>query len=82
MAFKGCFSKHSWIFGDVSKIGYVRLFKIKVFWDKSYDVTSSVCEVTEKVLSRDSNYIADVVMWPKFGNSSISMREVIITSIL
>ena len=27
-------------------------------------------------------YIVDVVMWPKFGNSSISMREVTITTIL
>ena len=30
----------------------------------------------------ESNYIVDVVMWPKFGNHSISMREVIISSIL
>ena len=29
-----------------------------------------------------SNYIPDIVMSPKFGNSSISMREVIITTIL
>ena len=35
-----------------------------------------------KILSGDSNYIVEVIMWPKFGNSSISMREVIITSIL
>ena len=35
--------------------------------------------VTSKVLSRDSNYIVDVVMWLKFGNCSISMREVIVT---
>ena len=38
--------------------------------------------VTNKILSRDSNYFVDVVMWPKFGNSSFFMREVIITSIL
>ena len=32
---------------------------------------------------RDSNYIVDVVMWPKFGgNPSISIREIIINSIL
>ena len=29
-----------------------------------------------KILSRDSNYIAAVVMWAKFGKSSIGMREV------
>ena len=56
--------------------------KIKVFWNKGYDVIVSVRDVTNKVLSCDSNYIVDVVMWPKFGNSCISMREVIITSIL
>ena len=38
--------------------------------------------VTNKISSRDLNYIADVFMWPKFGNSSISLREVIIISIL
>ena len=53
-----------------------------VFWNKDYDVITSVCDVTNKILSLDSNYIVDVVMWPKFGNSSISMREVIITSVL
>ena len=36
-----------------------------------------VFDVTDKVLSHDSNYIVYVVMWPKFGNSSISMKEVI-----
>ena len=35
-------------------------------------------ETTYVVFSLDSNYIVDVVMWPKFGNPSISMREVII----
>ena len=56
--------------------------KIKVFWNKIYDVIIYVHDVTNKILSHDSNYIVDVVMWPKFGNSSISMREVIMTSIL
>ena len=37
--------------------------------------------LTNKILSYESSYIIDVVMWPKFGNSSISVREVI-TSIL
>ena len=51
------------------------LLKIMAFWNKVYDVTN-------KILPRDSNYIVDFVMWPKFGNCSISMREVIITSVL
>ena len=53
-----------------------------LFWNKGYDVITFVDDVTNKILSRDSNYIVDVFMWPKFGNSSISMREVITTSIL
>ena len=32
-----------------------------------------------KFFLRDSSYIVDVVIKPKFGNSSISMRDVIIT---
>ena len=55
------------------------LLKIKVFWSKSYDVITSARDVTSKVLSNDSNCIVDVVIWPKFIKSSISMREVIIT---
>ena len=58
------------------------LRKIKVFWKKGYDVIISVSDITNKTLSRDSNYFVDVVMWPKFGNSSISMKEFMITSSL
>ena len=58
------------------------LLKIAVFWNKSYDVIIPADDVTNKILSRDANYIVDVFMWPKFGNSSISMREVITTLIL
>ena len=64
------------------KMIIVGLLKTKAFINKGYDVMISSHDVTNKILSRDSNYIVDVVMWPKFGNSSISMREVIITSIL
>ena len=58
------------------------LLKINVFWNRGYDIISSIHEVTNKVLSRDSNYVVDAVTRPKFGNSSISMKEVILTSIL
>ena len=64
-----------------AKMATPGLLKIKVFWNIGYDVIIYVHDVTNKILSRDSNYIVDVVMWPKFGNTSISMREVIITSI-
>ena len=65
-----------------AKMATPGLLKIKVFWNKGYDVIISVHDVTNKILSSDSNYNVNVVMWPKFGNSSISLREVIITSVL
>ena len=58
------------------------LLKIKVFWNKDYDVTISVDDITNKFLWHNSNCIVDVFMKPKFGNSSISAREVITISIL
>ena len=64
-----------------AKMATPGLLKITVFWNKGYDVIISVDDVTNKILSRDSNYIVDVFMWPKFDNCSISMREVITTSI-
>ena len=65
-----------------TKLATLGFLKIKVFWNKGDDVMISVHDVTNKTLSRNSSYIVDVVMWPKFGNSRISMNEVIITSIL
>ena len=55
--------------------------KTMAFWSKGYDVIISVVDVSN-ILWHYSNYIVDVFMWPKFDNSSISMREVISTSIL
>ena len=65
-----------------AKIATPDLLKIKIFWNKSYDIIISVHGVTSKFLSCDYNYIVDVAMWPKFGNCNISMKKVIITSIL
>ena len=65
-----------------AKLATLSLLKLKVFWNKGYDDIISVYDVTNEILSRDSNYIVEVVMWPKFDNTSISMREVIITLIL
>ena len=65
-----------------AKMATQGLLKIKVFWNKDYYLIYSVYDVTDKILSLDSNYIVDVVMWPTFDNSSICKREVIITSIL
>ena len=58
------------------------LVKRKVFWNRGYDVIIFVHDVINKILLRDLNYIVNVVMWLKFGNFSISMREAIIISIL
>ena len=65
-----------------AKMATPDLLKMKRFWNKGYGVIISVHYVISKILSRDSIYIVDLVMWLKFGNSSMSMREVIKTSIL
>ena len=65
-----------------AKIATPALLKMKVFWNKSCYVIYFAYDVTNGILSYDSNYIMDVVSWPKFGYSSICVREVIITSIL
>ena len=65
-----------------AKMATPDLLKTTVFWEKGYEVIILAQYITSKTLSRDSNYIVDVVMWLKFGNYSISAREVIITSIL
>ena len=58
------------------------LLKIMSFWNKGYDVITPVDDATNKILFRDSNYVVEVFMWPKFGNWSISMRKSITISIL
>ena len=61
-----------------AKLATLGLLKIKVFWNEDSDVITFVQDVTNKVLSRDSNYIIDMVMLAKY---SLSMREVIMTLI-
>ena len=56
--------------------------KTKVFWKKGYDVIIFLDDIINKIFSHDSIYIADVTKWSKFGNSEISTRKVIVTSIL
>ena len=65
-----------------AKMATPGLLKITVFWNKGYDVIISVNDFINKFLWYDSSYTVDLFIWPKFGNSSISMREVITTSIL
>ena len=80
--FKNCFNEYGYNFDDVSKMATLGLLKVKVFWNEVYEVIISTHDVTSNILSRDSNYIVNIVMWPKFGNSNVSTKEVIITSIL
>ena len=65
-----------------AKMDTLDLIKIKIFRKKGYVVIISVYDDINKNLSRGSNFIVDMVMWPKFGNYRTSMREVIMTSIL
>ena len=45
-----------------AKIATLGLLKIKVFRNKGYDVIISAYDVINKNLSRDSNFIVDLVM--------------------
>ena len=65
-----------------AKLATRSLLKIQIFQNKGYDFIIPDYDPTNKISLRDSNYIVDAVMKLKFGNSSISMREVIIRSIL
>ena len=56
------------------------LLKIKAFSNKRYDIIIFVHDVINHILSWESNYIVDVVIRPEFGNSNISLREVVIIS--
>ena len=47
-----------------AKMATPGLLKTMVFWNKGYDVVIPVHDVTKKILSHNSNYIVDVVMWP------------------
>ena len=58
-----------------AKMATPDLLVIMVFWNKGYGVIIPVDDVTNKFLSRDSNYIVDVFMWPKFGNSTRSYHN-------
>ena len=65
-----------------AKLATLGLLKRKLFWSKGYDVVILVHDVISKILLRDSNYIREVVIWPKFCDSGTSIKEVIITSFL
>ena len=64
-----------------AKLATLGFLRIKIFWNEGYIVIISVHDAISKI-HFVTQILVDVVMWPKFSNSSISMREVIINSIL
>ena len=65
------------------KLATLGLLKRKVFWNKGYGIIISVHDITKK------NYHVTqiilkiwLVMWPESANSSLSMKKIIITTIL
>ena len=71
MSLQRVFNNHGYNFDDVSKIEFPGLLRIQIFQNKGYDVIIPDYDVTNKILSRESNYNVDAVMWPKFGNCSV-----------
>ena len=65
-----------------AKLATLGLLKIRLFWNEIYEVIKYAHDLTNKILSRNSNHIVNMVMWQNVGNSSISLREVIIISSL
>ena len=65
-----------------AKMATLGVLEIKVLQSKVYDVIISEDAVTNKILSRDSIFSVDIVLCLKSGDLSISLKEVIITSIL
>ena len=62
---RGYFNKHGCNHDEVSKTGYSRLsykVKIKMFWNKGYDVITFAHDIANKLLSRDSNHFVDLVI--------------------
>ena len=79
--FKGFLENVAAILMIPIKLVILGCLKIRVFWKEGYDVIVFGHVITQ-ILSRESNYIADVVRWFKFDSATISMREVIITTFL
>ena len=72
-----------WVFKDVLinmvtiwlKMATLVLLKIKVFPSKDCDIIVFVDDVINRILSRDSDYVVDVVIWPNFGYYHFNERS-------
>ena len=58
-----------------AKTAALGFLKITVFWNKGYDATIPVDDVTNRILWGGSNHIVYVFMWPAFGNSLAFLWE-------
>ena len=59
------------IFFHSKSANFDNVLKINVFWNEGYGIII-LAHDHNKILSLDSNYIVDVIIWPKFCNSIIS----------
>lgn len=67
-------------YADFDRPGLIKMkFEMKVLMSTSLFLSS---DVTNKILSHVSNYVVDVVMLPEVDNSSISVRELIIITLM
>ena len=64
-----------------ANLATISFLQIKPFWNEGFGVITFAHDLNNKILWCDSNYTVDVVLWPKFGNSSVEPREVIKTTL-
>ena len=57
------------------KMATLVLLKIKVFPSKDCDIIVFVDDVINRILSLDSDYVVDVVIWPNFGYYHFNERS-------
>ena len=67
-------------YADFDRPGLIKMkFEMKVLMSTSLFLSG---DVTNKILSHISNYVVDGVMLPEVDNSSISVRELIIITLM
>ena len=62
LIFNNFVNKNGYNFDEVSKLATPGILKLKILQNKGYKVIIPDYDVTNKILSRDSNDIVDVVM--------------------
>ena len=58
-----------------AKFATTEPLKLNMFRNKCYDVVIRDYDVINRILSRESNYIVDEVMWLKFGILELYERK-------